>query len=451
MFDTIARMSLATSGRCASLAHAALKRIARIEAGEVAASLWSFACFFCVLCGYYILRPLRDEMGVQGGVENLPWLFSATFVAMLAAVPLFAFAAARLPRRRLVPWTYLFFIANVLVFYALFAGGVAPPVVARGFFIWVSVFNLFVVSVFWSLMTDLFRPEQAQRLFGFVAAGGSCGALVGPTLTASLAVPLGTANLLLVSCGFLALALICIHALLRGARAAAATADPSAGAAAPGPIGGTTWSGVAEIARSPYLLGVVAYVLLYTVLFGFAYFELARLVAAEHADPAQRTVLFARMDLAVNVLTLLGQLFVVAKLVEKRGVGVALALLPALGLIGFAAIGLAPVLAVLIAFQVLRRAADYAIARPAREMLFTVLGREAKYKSKNFIDTVVFRGGDAASGWIYAALKSLGLSLAGLAAAAIPGAILWLALGLLLGKQHARLAATPASKTASQS
>jgi AAA family ATP:ADP antiporter len=418
-----------------SLTHAALTRITRVERGEVAALLWAFACFFCVLCGYYILRPLRDEMGVQGGVENLPWLFSATFAAMLAAVPLFGWAAARLPRRRLVPWTYLFFIANVLVFYALFAGGVAPSAVARGFFIWVSVFNLFVVSVFWSLMTDIFRPEQAARMFGFVSAGGSCGALAGPALTASLAAQLGTARLLLLSCAFLALALVCIHALLRWAGAGASGRTESGEK-----IGGTPWSGIAEILRSPYLLGIVAYVLLYTVLFGFAYFELARLVAAAYPDSAQRTVLFAEVDLAVNVLTLFGQVFVVAKLVEKLGVGAALALLPALGLIGFAAIGIAPVLAVLVVFQVLRRAADYAIARPAREMLFTVLGREAKYKSKNFIDTVVFRGGDAASGWVYTALKAMGLGLAGIAAAAIPGAILWLALGLVLGRQHARLA-----------
>jgi len=327
------------------------------------------------LCGYYVLRPLRDEMGVQGGVENLPWLFSATFAAMLAATPLFGWAAARLPRRRLVPWTYLFFIANVLVFYALFAGGVAPPAVARAFFVWVSVFNLFVVSLFWSLMVDLFRPEQAARLFGFLSAGGSCGALAGPTLTALLAAPLGTANLLLVSCGFLGLALVCIHALIRRAGASAGTTRTLA---EPGDsIGGTTWSGIAEIPRSPYLLGIVAYVLLYTVLFGFAYLELARLVSATYNDSAQRTALFAQMDLAVNIITLLGQLLVVAKFVEKLGVGAALALLPALGLAGFVAIGVAPVLAVLIAFQILRRAADYAIARPAREMLFTVLTREA--------------------------------------------------------------------------
>jgi AAA family ATP:ADP antiporter len=415
----------------------ALSRVARAEPGETAASLWSFACFFCVLCGYYVLRPLRDEMGVQGGVENLPWLFSATFAAMLAVVPLFGFAASRLRRRRLVPWTYLFFISNVLVFYALFRTGVSPPAVARAFFVWVSVFNLFVVSLFWSLMADLFRPGQAARLFGFISAGGSCGALAGPALTASLAAPLGTANLLLVSCGFLGIALVCIHALVRRADPPSDPSPSPAGAA--DSIGGTTWSGVAVILRSPYLLGIVAYVLLYTVLLGFAYLELARTVAASYPDSAQRTALFAHLDLAVNVLTLLGQLFVVAKLVEKLGVGAALALLPALALAGFVAIGLAPVLAVLIAFQILRRAADYAIARPAREMLFTVLTREAKYKSKNFIDTVVFRGGDAASGWVYAALKGLGLGMAGLAAAAIPGAIAWLAVGLWLGTQHRRM------------
>jgi AAA family ATP:ADP antiporter len=413
----------------------ALSRIAGAEPGEIGASCWSFACFFCLLCGYYVLRPLRDEMGVQGGVENLPWLFSVTFLAMLAVVPVFGFAASRLPRRRLVPWSYLLFIVSVLAFYALFSGGAYAPAVARAFFVWVSVFNLFVVSLFWSLMADLFKPSQAARLFGFISAGGSCGALAGPTLTASLAAPLGTARLLLVSCLFLALALGCVQALVRRAGADSRTTEPADS------IGGTTWSGIAVILRSPYLLGIVAYVLLYTVIFGFAYLELARLVAATYPDSAERTALFAHVDLAVNVLTLLGQLFLVRKLVEKLGVGVALALLPALGLAGFGAIGLAPVLAVLVAFQVLRRAADYAVARPAREMLFTVLTREEKYKSKNFIDTVVFRGGDAASGWVYAALKALGLGLPGLAAAAIPGALLWLAVGLWLGRRHARLRA----------
>jgi AAA family ATP:ADP antiporter len=404
----------------------------RVQAGEGAALAWSFAYFFCLLCGYYILRPLRDEMGIQSGVENLPWLFSVTFAAMLAAVPIFGWAAARLPRRRLVPWVYVFFIVNIAVFYALFRSGIATAAVGKAFFVWVSVFNLFVVSVFWSFMADIFTPAQAARLFGVVSAGGTSGALAGPALTAALAAPLGTANLLLLSGAFLALALACVYALLRWAGGSEAAREVH--------IGGTTWSGLLEIARSPYLAGIVVYVLLYTVLLGFAYFETARLVAQTYADPAERTALFARVDLAVNVLTLAGQVLVVAKFVEKLGVGAALALLPALALAGFAAIGVAPVLAVLLVFQVVRRAADYAIARPAREMLFTVLGRDAKYKSKNFIDTVVFRGGDAASGWVYAALKALGLGLAGMAAAAIPGVLLWLAVGIFLGRRYAGLA-----------
>src|SRR5712671_4893022 len=248
----LAGMVPSSSGR-SSFAYAALNRIVRIDRSEVAASLWSFACFFLLLCGYYVLRPLRDEMGVQGGVENLPWLFSATFAAMLGVAPIFGWAAARLPRRRLVPWTYLFFIANVLVFYALFALGVAPPAVARAFFVWVSVFNLFVVSLFWSLMADLFRPEQSARLFGFLSAGGSCGALAGPTLTALLAAPLGTANLLLVSCGFLGLALLCIAALVRGAGAGVPAGPVRPPAEPDDSIGGTTWSGIGDfpLALSP--------------------------------------------------------------------------------------------------------------------------------------------------------------------------------------------------------
>jgi AAA family ATP:ADP antiporter len=422
------------------LARATLNRLVRVERGEGVALAWAFVYFFCLLCGYYVLRPLRDEMGVQSGVENLPALFTITFLAMLATVPLFGWAAAKLSRRRLLPWVYLFFIADLGVFYILYRSGAAGAVVARVFFVWVSVFNLFVVSVFWSFMTDLFSPEQASRLFGVISAGGTCGAIVGPALTASLAASLGTANLLLVSCGFLLSALLCIQALLRWARAQDALRAHASRQEVM--IGGTTWSGLVEITRSPYLLGVVAYVLLYTVLLGLAYFDTVKLIAQSYTSSAERTVLFARVDLAVNVLTLLGQVFVVAKLVQRLGVGVALVLLPALALGGFATIGLAPVLLVLIVFQILRRATDYAIARPAREMLFTVLDRDAKYKSKNFVDTVVFRGGDAASGWTYAALSKLGLSLSGIAFAAIPGVVAWLAVGWFLGRRYRALRAS---------
>ncbi len=402
---------------------------------ERAALAWSFAYFFCLLCGYYILRPLRDEMGIQGGVQALPWVFTATLLAMLAAVPLFGWASARLPRRRLLPAVYGFFLLNLLGFFAALRSGAAPEWTARAFFVWVSVYNLFVVSVFWSFMVDLFRREQAQRLFGFIAAGGSAGALIGPALTAALARPLGTVNLLLVSAAFLALATLCLFRLL--AWGAARGGEQSAAEA---PLGGGVWGGVREVARSPYLLGIAGYMVLYTVLSTFLYFQQARLVADAGLASEARTSLFASMDLAVNLLALTGQAFLTARLIRRFGVALALALVPALTLVGFGVLALFPVLAVAVGFQVLRRAADFAIARPARELLYAVVEREAKYKAKNFNDTVVYRSGDAAGGWAFAGLGALGLGLAGIAWAALPLAALWIALSLALGRRQAALA-----------
>ncbi|HSD61711.1 MAG TPA: MFS transporter [Burkholderiales bacterium] len=401
---------------------------------ERAALAWSFGYFFCLLCGYYILRPLRDEMGIQGGVQALPWVFTATLLAMLAAVPLFGWASARLPRKRLLPAVYGFFLLNLLAFFGAFRAGAEAEWTARAFFVWVSVYNLFVVSVFWSFMVDLFDREQAPRLFGFIAAGGSAGALAGPALTATLVQPLGTINLLLVSAGFLALATLCIFRLL-----AWSTQRGGGQAPAEAPLGGGIWSGVAEVARSPYLLGIVGYMVLYTVLSTFLYLEQARLVADAGMASEARTTLFASMDLAVNLLALAGQAFATARLIHRLGVALALALVPALTLAGFGVLALVPVLGVVVGFQVLRRAADFAIARPARELLYTVVEREAKYKAKNFIDTVVYRSGDAAGGWAFAALKALGLGLAGIAWVAVPLAALWMALSVALGRRQAEL------------
>lgn len=399
--------------------------------------LWALAYFFCLLCSYYILRPLRDEMGIQGGVHNLPWLFSATLVAMLCAVPLYGWLAARLPRRRMLPTVYLFFIANLALFFFVLHAGFAPQWAARAFFVWVSVFNLFVVSVFWSFMVDLFSAEQGKRLFGFIAAGGSAGALAGPALTAALAAPLGTANMLLVSAGFLALTLLCIHRLLRWRRAHPSASAYAAGIeAAETPIGGSIWAGVTHVLRSSYLLGIGAYMLLYTTLSTFLYFQQARIVADTLGDPAQRTSLFAAMDLAVNSLSLLAQLFMTSALLRRFGLVVALAVLPIATALGYAALGFAPILAVVVAFQVLRRALDFALARPARELLYTAVAREEKYKAKSFIDTTVYRSGDAASGWLFAALTAAGLGLAAIAWLSIPLAALWLALSVWLGRRQ---------------
>jgi ATP:ADP antiporter, AAA family len=409
---------------------ALIHRLVQVRPSELAAMWWAFAYFFCLLCGYYILRPVRDEMGIQGGLENLPWLFTATFIAMLVALPIFGWASGRFARRRLLPIVYLFFAANLLGFCILIEFRFAVEATARVFFIWLSVFNLFVVSVFWSFMADLFRNEQARRLYGFISAGGSLGALAGPSLTALLAQDIGPARLLLLSACMLLVATVCIERL--GAWAATPGSRSSNG----DPLGGSIFAGMTLALKSPYLLGIALYVVLGTALGTFLYFHQAHIVAERLATPGERTALFAQIDLAVNALTLICQLFLVNRLIQHFGLGFVLVLLPAIAVAGFLLIGFLPTLAVLIAFQVLRRAGEYAIARPSREILFTVLTREEKYKSKNFIDTVMFRGGDAVSGWLFAGLQVLGLGFAGIAFAAVPLAMVWAGTGWMLGRSQ---------------
>jgi AAA family ATP:ADP antiporter len=416
-----------------------LERSVNVRPEEVRALLWAFVYFFCLLSAYYILRPLRDEMGVAAGVAKLQWLFTVTFLVMLAAVPAFGALVARFPRRRFVPWVYRFFILNILVFWALLQFDAGRILVARAFFVWVSVFNLFVVTVFWGFMADLFRYEQGRRLFGFIAAGGTAGALVGPSLTAALAVPLGYVNLLIVSALLLEGATQCVRRLLKTPQA---SGQESAGAhsEANGAIGGGMLAGLTEIARSPYLLMICAHVLLLSLTNTFLYFQQAAIVAAGFDDPAERTRVFALIDLSVGLLTLAVQVSVTGRLLQKYGVGPALALLALVTMAGFAALAVAPVLAVVIAFQSLKRATEFAVSNPARETLFTVVTREQKYKSKSVIDTAVFRGGDAASGWAYTGLRGMGLDLAGVDWVAVPVAAGWAALLLQLGRMQQRLA-----------
>ena len=417
---------------------AALARAVDVRADETRALLLSFAYFFCLLCGYYIIRPLREEMGIAGGVENLQWLFTGTFVAMLVAVPLFGATVARFAKRRIVPLVYRFFIVNILVFYVLLRFDIGAEHVARAFFIWTSVYNLFVVSVFWSFMADVFRNDQARRLFGFIAAGGSAGALLGPALTAALAVPLGPVALLLISALFLEGAVQCIRRLLVAvpARGEARGNTPDGVA-----IGGSIFAGITLVLRSRYLLGICLYILIFTTTSTFLYFQQAHIVAAAFDDPAERTRLFALIDLSVGVLTLLVQCFATGRLIGWLGVGPVLAVLPLLTLVGFVGLAMAPTLVVLVAFQSIRRATNFAIAKPSREVLYTVLDAERKYKAKNVIDTLVYRGGDAVSGWAYAGLSAIGLGLPAIALAAVPLAGVWLATGLRLGRAQDHLAA----------
>jgi AAA family ATP:ADP antiporter len=349
-------------------------------------------------------------------------------MAMLVAVPAFGALAARYPRRRLLPVVYAFFIATIIGFFAVFQRGAAWAPAA--FFIWLSVFNLFVVSVFWSFMADVWSEAQARRVFGFIAAGGSAGAIAGPALTAALAGRVGPVQLLPIAAAILAIALVCIAGL--GRRAHATTTSAAA-------LGGNAFGGITGTVRSPYLLGIALFVLLGTALGTFVYFQQAQIVRARFATSAERTAVFALIDLGVNVLTIGVQLFVTSRLVSGWGLSRTLALLPVLSLLGFAALAAAPVFPVFVVVQVFRRAGQYGVAGPAREVLFTVVTREQKYKAKNFIDTVVYRGGDAATGWAFTGLTALGLGLTGIALVAIPLSAVWLAVAIWLGRREQAL------------
>jgi AAA family ATP:ADP antiporter len=440
---------LASDGLSEATLQRWLTRVVDVRPGEVRALLWSFAYFFCLLAGYYTLRPLRDEMGIAGGVRNLPWLFTATFVVMLAVVPVFGALVAKLPRRRFIPLVYHFFVANIAIFWLLLALDVGTIHVARVFFVWISVFNLFAVSVFWSFMADLYASDQGKRLFGFIAAGGSAGALLGPAMVVALAIPLGPVNLLIVAALLLEAAVYCALRLeaagtgLKAESAPAATTAPGHRAEAAA-IGGGWLAGITLLLRSRYLAGIALWVALLSLAGTFLYFQQASIVAAASDDPAMRTRIFATIDLAIGILTLLVQFVVTGRLITRFGAGPAAAFLPAVFCLGFIALWLAPALWVVIAFQAAQRAANFAISNPAREVLFTVVEREEKYKAKNVIDIVVFRGGDAVSGWLFAALRGAGLETGAISLATVPVTAAWLGLALALGRMHERRAAIPA-------
>lgn len=422
-----------------------LGRLAGVREGEGRAVAWAFAYFCALLSGYYLLRPIREEMGIRGGVEKLHWVFTATFVVMLVAVPLYSTLVARVPRGRAVPWVYRFFLLNLLAFAALFAAGVAPAWVARVFFVWVSVYNLFVVSVFWSLLADVFTPGEGKRLFGLVAAGGSAGALLGSGLALLLTSLAGAsaAGLVLASAALLEVAARCagrLHAWGRERAAPGAAGARSAGE----PVGGSALAGITALFRSRYLLGIAAQMLLFAVGSTFLYFQQARIVAAAFPDPARRLQLFAAVDTGVNVVALATQLLATGRVVVALGLGPVLALVPAISMAGFAALAAAPSVWTLAALQAIRRAAHFALERPSTQVLYTVVSREDRYKAKSFIDTFVYRGGDTASGWLHAGLAGLGLGLAALSLSAIPIAVISAALALWLGRAQRRLEAEAA-------
>jgi AAA family ATP:ADP antiporter len=427
-----------------------LTRIVAVKENELRPMLLGALYYFLVLAAYFVIRPIRDEMGVAGGVRNLSWLFLGTLVGMLLVHPLFAALVSRFSRRLFIPLAYTFFAANLLVFWYLFGtlSEAAGIWAGRVFFIWCSVFNLFVVSIYWSLMADLFRPEQAKRLFGFVAIGGTIGAVAGSSVTAVLASRVTPTNLLLVSVALLVLSMAVAHLLMRSAPRSADSAPAVFDTTTEEPVGGGVLDGIRIALSSPYLLGIVGYMLLYTITATFLYFQQAEIVEAGFTDRAARTVFFARIDLVVNSLTALTQIFLTGRIVRRIGVALALAFLPLVCVAGFIAIGIAPTLATIAVVQILRRSSNYAIARPCREMLYTVLPREAKYKAKNFIDTFVYRFGDQTGAWSYDGLAYLGFGAAAISVVAAPLAVIWLLIGLWLGRrQQAMVSESSAGRT----
>ena len=411
------------------------------EAHELRPALSGFVLFFCLFAGYFMLRPIRESMGIAAGVENLQWLFTATFFVMLGAVPLFAWLSSRVPRLHFVDWVYGFFCLNLLMFAALFQFMGDSPWMARVFYVWISVYNLFVVSVAWSLMADVFDAAQAKRLFAFIAAGASVGGLIGPALSAVLVGSVGEAGLMLLAGLLLGVALALKYSLMRwreiggAGRPGAAPAESTRR-----PLPGNPFSGITRVMKSPYLLGIAGFVVLLATVTTFLYFEQARLVAELFPARAEQVRVFGIIDLVVQAGALLSQVFITGRLAQKLGVRMLLAIVPLLVCIGFVGLALAPSFAMLAALMIVRRIGEYAFVRPGREMLFAPLDAESKYKAKNVIDTIVYRAGDAISGWAKTALDMLGQGAGLVAVIGAVCAMLWGLRGWQLGKQADRRA-----------
>lgn len=415
-----------------------LSRLLNVNPAELPAILAGMLMFFLLFTGYFMLRPVRETMGIAGGVHNLQWLFTGTFIATLAALPLFGWLASRVSRRRIVPWLYGFFVSNLLIFAWIMQAQPEGVWAGRAFYIWLSVFNLMAISLAWSVLADVFASEEAKRLFALIAGGASLGGLTGPTLGALLVAPIGHAGLLVLSALLLAGSAVAAVWLHRWRDRHPQTVVAGASADRQRPLGGNPFAGAAEVLRSSYLIGIAVFVVLLASVSTFLYFEQARLVAELFPDRTRQTQVFGMIDVVVQTLAILTQVFLTGRIAQRLGIGVLLVVVPLVVAAGFLWLALAPVFAVFVVVMVARRAGEYALVRPGREMLYTVVLPEEKYKAKNFIDTVVYRGGDAVSGWVKRGLDLIGEhpSLAMFIGAGI--ALGWAATGGLLARAQAR-------------
>ncbi len=412
---------------------------------ELAAVSWSFVYFFCVLSSYYILRPIREEMAVISGPETIPLLFTGTFVAMLFATAAFGWVASRFPRRSFLPWVYLFFISNILALWGAFAyarGNEFELVwLGRAFFVWLGVFNLFVVSVFWSFMADIWSREQARRLFGFISAGGSIGALIGAAAASAFVVDLGYQHLFPISAAVLSFAVFCIYRLRRWVEREHVE-DRAESAASEEPLGGKALDGFKHVFRSPYFAAIAIVSVIASLLGTALYVFTAELVGEAIPDSDLRVRFFSNINLIQNALTFIGQLFVVRHVVRQFGIGISLSLMPIASIVGFTILAVDPVLAVVAILTVARRALGFAFSKPSTDMLYSVVSPEDKYKAKNFIDTAVYRGGDVFGVWVIEFVRNLfSIGVAGVSFLMVPFAAIWAVLAIWLGRDYRRRAA----------
>jgi ATP:ADP antiporter, AAA family len=408
----------------------------RVEPGEGRALILSFTYSFAVLAAYYVLRSVRDEIGVQLGKDQQAILYSVVFLFMLALVPLFGWIVSKFPRRQLVPVLHGFFISNLLAFWLLFHAGKPPTLLLSAFYIWVSIFNVFIVSLFWSTMSEQWNSDQAKRLYGVISAGATAGVFCGPVLTSLLVGRIGQTNLMLVSAAFLALGIAMAHIL---------APDPAAvpkSAAHEAPTLSTILSGAVNVFRSPYLLHIAIVMFIINLVGTFFYLEQSRIIGAAGMTSVERTQFFAKMDIITATLQILAQIFLTGRVIERLGLGIAACALPVIAAAGLLLLSRYDTLGVVAGLVVAQRAIGYGISTPAMRVLYTVVPAEDKYKAQNFIDTVVFRGGDASGGWIYGPLaKHIGVSLSSMALVTIPLVGVWAWLVLRLGNDHAAKAA----------
>jgi AAA family ATP:ADP antiporter len=411
--------------------------IAKTWRTELPVLLMGAGYFFLLLASYYILRPLRETEGTSGDSLRLAMLFTGTMFAMLAIAPLFGWLVNRYPRERFIPFANRAFAVQMLVFCALWRSHAELPAwLSATFFIWVSVFNVFVVSVFWSFMTETHTLEESKRRFGLIAVGGTLGGIAGGWITKQWVAEIGQANLLLVSAVLLEGATWCMLGIARLRPARPRTALPTRTEDAET---GGVWNGLILLTRSPFLRGIGLLVLLSSAIGTILYMQQAQLVREAAPDKLERAALFARIDMWTNTATLFVQIFLTGTIIQRLGIGFALLAQPVAACVALAVLALHPVLPVLIVLQIMLRGLQHALARPAREMLFTSVGREARYKTKNFVDTFGFRTGDQVGVWGFDALfRMLALPLGVVSACAAPLGLAWLAVAAWLGREVRR-------------